>query len=103
MPSITKINTLEKDNRIQCLYNIPFTISNIKFKKLVDKRREKCDPYPREKTSIETHSEMRQMLTLTDEDFKAAIMITITKNSKETIIGMSKHGESQQRNENHKN
>ena len=50
MPSIRKINTLEKDNGIQCLYNIPFIISNKKFKKLVDKRREKCDPYPREKS-----------------------------------------------------
>ena len=32
-------------------------------------------------------------MKLTDEDFKAAIMITTPKNSKEMIIGMSKHGE----------
>ena len=42
------------------------------------------------------------MLKSIDEGFKDAIIITLSKNSKE-MIGMSKHGESQQRNENYKN
>ena len=48
-------------------------------------------------------SKMIQMLKSIDEDFKDAIIITLSKNSKEMMIGMSKHGESQQRNENYKN
>lgn len=54
-------------------------------------RREKYIPYPREKKSIEieTPPEMIQMLKLTDEDFKDAIIITISKNSKEMMIGMN--------------
>ena len=65
-------------------------------------RREKCIPYSREK-SQQKHPEMIQMLKSTDEDFKDAIIITLSKNSKEMMIGMSKPGESQQRNENYKN
>ena len=52
-------------------------------------RREKYIPYPREKKSIETPPEMIQMLKLTYEDFKDAIIITISKNSKEMMIGMN--------------
>ena len=43
------------------------------------------------------------MLKSIDEGFKDAIIITLSKNSKEMMIGMSKHGESQHRNGNYKN
>ena len=64
-------------------------------------RREKCIPYSREKKSIET-SWNDSNVEINRWDFKDAIIITLSKNSKE-MIGMSKHGESQQRNENYKN
>ena len=38
---------------------------------------------------MDAKSKMIQMLKLTDEDFKDAIIITISKNSKEMMIGMN--------------
>lgn len=93
------INTLQNYNLILKLHNIIFTMTVIKSKLIWGTQNHEIVSQLQEKRwPTETRPKITQVLELADEDFKAAITVTMLNKVKENMLVVNKKTKSQQRN-----